>query len=246
METGESRKQTQNIKRKVIIMNTKTRMGHARTGFRVSTGFLVAFVIWTVLVRIVDVQAIGPEGSSVGFATLNRFVHELTGENLFLYVLTDLLSILPLAFVPAFGVLGLCQLIHRKSLRKVDRSILVLGGFYAAVLACFLFFEVCVINYRPLLIEGVLEASYPSSTTMLVMCVMPTAMMQLRDRIENKTICRVLLVLLGLFTAFMVIGRLVSGVHWFSDILGGALLSAGLVGLYVSFNRVGTDAEAGK
>ena len=238
METGESRKQTQNIKRKVIIMNTKTRMGHARTGFWVSTGFLVAFVIWTVLVRIVDVQAIGPEGSSVGFATLNRFVHELTGENLFLYVLTDLLSILPLAFVPAFGVLGLCQLIHRKSLRKVDRSILVLGGFYAAVLACFLFFEVCVINYRPLLIEGVLEASYPSSTTMLVMCVMPTAMMQLRDRIENKAICRILLVLLGLFTAFMVIGRLVSGVHWFSDIIGALLISSTLVIAYYFFDNL--------
>ena len=144
---------------------------------------LIAFVLWTVLVCLVDVQAIGPEGSSVGFGTLNGYVHDLTGVNMSLYVITDWLGLVPIGIAFGFAVLGLVQLIKRKSLLKVDRSILVLGGFYIVVMAVYILFETVVINYRPTLIDGYLEASYPSSTTMLVMCVMPTAMMQLRDRL---------------------------------------------------------------
>ena len=200
--------------------------------FWIAGGLLAAFVVWTVLVRFVDVRAIGPEGSKVGFATLNGFVHRLTGENLFLYDLTDLLSIIPLGFVAGFGILGLVQWIKRKKLLSVDYSILVLGGFYIVVMALYLMFEVVVINYRPLLIEGVLEVSYPSSTTMLVLCVMPTAAIQLGSRIKKALPKYLVIAAIVLFTAFMVVGRLISGVHWFSDIIGGLFLSSGLVMTY--------------
>ena len=193
---------------------------------------LVMFILWTVLVCLVDVQPIGPQDSAVGFAALNGAFHRLTGVHMALYDLTDWLSVLPLGIVVGFAALGLVQLIGRKSLQKVDFSILVLGGFYVVVMAAFVLFEVLKINYRPVLIEGVLEASYPSSTTMLVMCVMPTTMLQLKDRLENSALKRILLAAIALFTAFMVIGRLISGVHWLTDIIGGALLSAGLVVLY--------------
>ena len=198
---------------------------------------VVAFVLWTLLVRFVDVRAIGPEGSSVGFATLNGFVHELTGVNWILYTVTDWLGLVPIAVALGFAVLGLVQLICRKSLVKVDHSLLALGGFYIAVMVAYVFFEIVVINYRPTLIEGILEASYPSSTTMLVMCVMPTAAMQLNTRIKNTVLRRCAIIATVAFTAFMVIGRLISGVHWVTDIIGGALLSAGLVTLYDVFGK---------
>ena len=198
---------------------------------------VVAFVLWTILVCFVDVRAIGPEGSSVGFATLNGFVHELTGVNWILYTVTDWLGIVPIAVALGFAILGLVQLIKRKSLWKVDHSILVLGVFYIVVMAAYIFFEVVVINYRPTLIEGYLEASYPSSTTMLVMCVMPTEAMQLNARIKNTVLRRFAVIAIVVFTAFMVIGRLVSGVHWITDIIGGALLSAGLVTIYDVFGK---------
>ena len=198
---------------------------------------VVAFVLWTVLVRFVDVQAIGPDGSSVGLATLNRFVHELTGVNWILYTVTDWLGLVPIAVALGFAILGLVQLIRRKSLRKVDYSILALGVFYIVVMAAYIFFEIVVINYRPTLIDGYLEASYPSSTTMLVMCVMPTAAMQLNVRIKNTVFRRCAVIINVVFTAFMVIGRLISGVHWISDIIGGALLSAGLVIIYYSIGN---------
>ena len=198
---------------------------------------VVAFVLWTILVCFFDVRAIGPEGSSVGFATLNGFVHELTGVNWFLYTVTDWLGLVPIAVALGFAILGLVQLIKRKSLWKVDHSILALGVFYIVVMMAYIVFEMVVINYRPTLIDGYLEASYPSSTTMLVMCVMPTAAMQLNVRIKNTVLRRCAVITIVAFTAFMVIGRLVSGVHWITDIIGGALLSAGLVTMYNVFGK---------
>ncbi|MBQ6905883.1 MAG: phosphoesterase PA-phosphatase, partial [Clostridia bacterium] len=126
------------------------------------TGLIAVFVLWTVLVSVVDVRAIGPNGSSVGFATLNGYVHDLTGVNMFLYTITDWLGLVPIGVAFGFAVLGLVQWVGRKSLFKVDRSILALGGFYIIVLAMYIFFEIVVINYRPVLIDGYLEASYPS------------------------------------------------------------------------------------
>ena len=198
----------------------------------VTIGLFASFILWTVAITILDVQAIGPNGSSVGFATFNGLFHKLTGVHMEIYTITDWLGLIPLCFALGFAILGLVQLIQRKSFLKVDYSILVLGGFYILVIASYLFFEKFVINYRPVLIEGNLEASYPPSTTLLVLCIMPTAMMQLNTRIRNNTTKKVILSLLAIFTAFMVIGRLISGVHWFTDIIGGVLLSTGLVMLY--------------
>ena len=201
---------------------------------------LAVFVLWTVLIRFVDVEAIGPRESSVGFATLNGYVHHLTGVNMSLYVITDWLGLVPIGVAFGFAALGLVQWIKRKSILKVDRSILTLGGFYIVVMAVYILFEIVVINYRPTLIDGYLEASYPSSTTMLVMCVMPTAMMQLRTRIKNDLFRRCVMLVIAMFIAFMVIGRLVSGVHWITDIIGGALFSTAIVLMYYAISDIAT------
>ena len=207
-----------------------------------SAGLLTAFILWTIAVCRVDVKPVGPLGSCVGFAAMNQYVHNLTGVHLALYVLTDWLGLVPIGVCMAFAVLGLTQWIKRKSLWKVDRSIFVLGWFYVVTLAVFVLFEVFVVNYRPVLMDGILEASYPSSTTLLVMCVMPTAIMQLDVRVKNNGLRRCAKFTISVFIVFMVIGRLISGVHWVTDIIGGILLSAGLVMLYDSFS--GLDVSA--
>ena len=130
------------------------------------------------------------------------------------------------------------QWIKRKHLLKVDYNILILGGFYIVVMAVYVLFEMLVVNYRPVLIGGILEASYPSSTTMLVMCVMPTAIMQFNARIKNSVLKRFIASAIIAFIVFMVIGRLVSGVHWFTDIVGGILLGITLIQLYASVLRL--------
>jgi undecaprenyl-diphosphatase len=196
-----------------------------------SAFLLLSFVLWTLFVQWIDLASIGPQDSIVGFSTINGFFHRLTGVHLFLYQLTDWLSLIPLVFVLGFALLGLVQWFQRRSLFMVDRSLFILGGFYILVFLIFIFFEIYVINYRPILINGCLEASYPSSTTLLFLCVMPTAVMQLKHRLQNH--CKVqCLSLLTLFTAVIVALRAISGVHWITDIIGGILLSTGLVTLY--------------
>lgn len=208
----------------------------------VGIGFIMAFIAWTLLVCLVDVKAIGPQGSSVGLATLNGAFHELTEDNITLYIITDWLGLVPIATALGFAILGLIQLIKSQSIAKVDVSILALGVFYITVIAVYLIFEEVVINYRPILIGGNLEASYPSSTTMLVTCVMPTALMQFNVRIKQKPLKYAISVIIMAFIAFMVIGRLISGVHWLSDIIGGALISIGLVTAYSAF--LGTPSKS--
>ena len=203
-----------------------------RRNLGISVCLLAAFAVWTWLVTVIDVQPIGPRGSVVGFGTVNGWFHDLTGVHMWLYTVTDWLGLVPVGIGFGFAICGLAQWIKRKNILKVDYSILILGGFYLAVLAVYLLFEYVVINRRPVLIDGFLEASYPSSTTMLVLCVMPTAAMQLRSRIQSKALRRFVFGGIVVFVAFMVIGRLISGVHWLTDIIGGILISVGLVILY--------------
>ena len=179
-------------------------------------------------------QPIGPGGSSVAYASINKAVHNLFGVNMTLYNITDWAGVVAIFIALGFAVLGLVQWIKRKSILKVDSSILILGVFYILVFGAYVFFEFHVINRRPILINGILEASYPSSTTMLAMCVIPTAIMQFHRLIKNTKIRNTINALCGLFTAFMVIGRLICGVHWFTDIFGGAIFSVAMVLLYYS------------
>lgn len=208
-----------------------------------AAGLLAAFVLWTLLICFADVRPIGPGNTSVGLASINQYVHNLTGVNFALYHVTDWFGLVPIGVCMGFGILGLVQWIKRKDICKVDWSILVLGGFYIVTVSVYLLFESMVINYRPVLIDGILEASYPSSTTLLTLFVMPTAAMQLNARIQNKAFRRCVVFSAIAFTAFMVIGRILSGVHWITDIIGGALLSAGLILMYRFVTQLNENPE---
>lgn len=202
--------------------------------FLMGLSLILTFILWTVLVSTVDLKNIGPRDSIVGLSGINGYIRDLIGVNMTLYLITDWLGLVPIAVCLAFAIVGLVQWIKRKSIVKVDYNILALGVFYIAVIIAYVLFEFIVINYRPTLIDGYLESSYPSSTTMLVTCVMPTSIIQTNIYIKKQRLKKSIWHIVVAFTVFMVIGRLISGVHWFSDIIGGLFLSAGLVALYLS------------
>lgn len=191
-----------------------------------------AFAIWTWMVQCVDVQSVGVKGTNIGFASFNTWFNKLTGVHMKLYVITDWLGLVPIAACMIFGGIGLAQLVKRRSFLKVDRDLIFLGIYYIMVIAGYLIFEIIPINYRPILINDFMEVSYPSSTTLLVLCVMPTVIEQVERRTERKMLKRIVNIFATCFSVFMVLGRLLSGVHWFTDIVGSVILSAGLFCTY--------------
>jgi len=190
------------------------------------------FAVWTILIQCIDVQAVGPMNTKIGFASWNTWFHHLTGVNMILYTVTDWLGLVPVLICGCFGIIGLRQWIQRKKLLRVDQDILILGIYYLLVAAGYLLFEMVPVNYRPILIDGFLEASYPSSTTLLVLSVMPTLKFQADRRCGKRALRRASAVFSAAFSVFMVTGRFTSGVHWASDIVGSVFLSAGLFLLY--------------
>ena len=195
------------------------------------TALLAAFALWTALVQLVDVRPVGQNGTDVGFATFNAWFHGLTGVHMVLYAITDWLGLVPIAVCLGFGAMGATQLVRRRSLLAVDPDLLLLGVHYVAVAAAYLAFEAFPINYRPIPIDGVMEASYPSSTTLLVLGVMPTLAYQAVRRMKSS-LAKGAVAFVAAFSALMVAGRLVSGVHWATDIVGSILLAAGLFAMY--------------
>lgn len=212
----------------------KTMKRKEKRFFRAGMLLIALFAVWTVLVKTVDVQPVGPGGTAVGFAVLNSRFHALTGVHMRLYTVTDWLGLVPLLVCMFFCCLGLVQLCKRKSLRKVDVDILLLGIYYGIVILSYLLFEKFPVNYRPILIEGRPEASYPSSTTLLVLSVMPTLVFQTNRRWKETGCRKILRAAAIVFSCFMLLGRLLSGVHWLTDIVGSVLLSSGLFCLYQS------------
>lgn len=200
----------------------------------VSVGLILiaVFVFWTILILTVDVQPVGVNGTVVGFATLNCSFHNMTGVNMTIYHITDWLGLVPLFCCMIYGAVGFVQLLQRKSLLKVDIDILLLGVYYVIVIFGYLIFEMIPINYRPILIDGIMEVSYPSSTTLLVLSVMPTVIFQIDRRIKNRVVRRIITPSTILFSLFMLIGRTIAGVHWLTDIIGSVFLSAGLFLIY--------------
>ena len=194
--------------------------------------FIALFIVWTILIGVIDVKPVGVNKNTIGFATINTWFHNLTKVNMTLYNITDWLGLVPVFICMVFGMLGLFQLIKRRSLLKVDFDIIVLGVYYVIVILGYLAFEMIPINYRPILINGFMEASYPSSTTLLVLSVMPTVVFQCNKRLQSQKTKKLIELITVVFSLFMVVGRLASGVHWLTDIIGSCFLSAGLFYIY--------------
>lgn len=199
--------------------------------FICSGALFLLFIIFTLLVKFVDVKPIGPEGSLVGFATLNQLIHNFFGINNFWYELTQIFGYVSIMIILVFAIVGLFQLAWRKRISLVDENILSLGCFYILVVCFYVIFEKVVINYRPIIvdIEEGLEASYPSTHTLLILCVFGSLIRELKFYLKNRVSLTILQGACCLIILLTVIGRLICGVHWFSDIIGGVILSSALL-----------------
>lgn len=208
-------------------------MNNKKRNFLISGILLLIAITFTILVKVVDVKQIGVNNSSIGFATLNQFIFETTGVNMIWYHITDWLGLIPVFMAIVYAFIGLIQFIKRRIIFKVDKEIILLGLYYIIVIALYVFFEKVIINYRPILMNGFLEASYPSSHTLMTICICGSSIL-INKKLFNNKITKVINYLSIIIITITVVGRLISGVHWFTDIIGGILISSGLLMTFYS------------
>ncbi|MBO7583995.1 MAG: phosphatase PAP2 family protein [Treponema sp.] len=201
--------------------------------------FASLFIFFSLWIRLFDVQPVGPEGSSIGFAGLNVAVHELFGMHLFWYKLTQLLGVAAIAVAAVFAVVGFIQLVQRKSLLKVDKKILMLGVIYILVILLYVLFEKVPFNYRPVVLDPAegLEPSYPSTHTMIILTIFGTAIGVIGDYLKNAKLVLLLKIICLVIMAVTIVGRLICGVHWFTDIAGGVIISLFFINLFKDLTK---------
>ena len=192
---------------------------------------LVSSIIFIVLLKRKYIKCDAVNNSCIGLATINQFIFDKIGVNMIWYTITDWLGIIPILMSVVYAIIGLKQLMKRKSIKKVDKEILCLGAFYILVILIYILFEKCIINYRPILMNGFLEASFPSSHTLITICLCGSSII-VNNRLFKKKFTKMLNVISLFIIIITIIGRLISGVHWFTDIIGGILISSFLLMLF--------------
>ena len=203
-------------------------MNNKKRNFLLSTILIFLAVIFTILVKVVDVKPIGVNESSIGVASVNQVVFKTIGVNMIWYHITDWLGLVPIFIAMIYAFIGFIQLIKRRSIFKVDKELIILGVFYIIVICLYVFFEKFIVNYRPILMNGFLEASYPSSHTLMTICLCGSSIIVNRKLFNNK-IAKFVNFLSLVVVLITVIGRILSGVHWFTDIIGGIFIGGALL-----------------
>ena len=203
-------------------------MNNKKRNFFISTILILLAVVFTIFVKVVDVKPIGVNESSIGVASFNQVVFKTIGVNMIWYHITDWLGLVPIFIAMIYAFIGFIQLIKRKNIFNVDKEIMILGLFYIVVISLYIFFEKFIVNYRPILMNGFLEASYPSSHTLMTICLCGSSIIVNRKLFNNK-IAKFVNILSLVIVLITVIGRLLSGVHWFTDIIGGIFIGVALL-----------------
>ena len=208
-------------------------MSKSKKRFFISVILILVAIVFTFLVKAVDVKQIGVNGTNIGFATLNIFIFETIGINMIWYHITDWLGLIPIFMAMFYAIIGFIQLIKRKSFFKVDKELIMLGLFYIIVISIYIFFENVIVNYRPILMNGFLEASYPSSHTLMTICLCGSSII-VNKKLFNNKISKSMNILSLVIIVITIIGRTISGVHWFTDIIGGIVISISLLMTFYS------------
>ena len=194
-----------------------------------STILIALFVGLTLLVKFVAVSASGPNGSIIGRAGFNLSIFNTLGQSETWDKVSDICLIFAIVLVGIIAIIGIIQLIKRKSIKKVDKEIICFGIMLIMIAVAYILFELITINYRPVLVDGELEASYPSTHTLIVLCITLSAMLISKNYISNKALYIMFNIFCIVLTIVCIIARLLSGMHWATDIIAGVILSSLIV-----------------
>ena len=144
--------------------------------------------------------------------------------------ITDIILVASIAVLGVFAVLGLYQWIKRKSLKKVDKPLLVMLVPLAFMAATYIIFDkFLILNTRP---NGSGEPSFPSTHTMVVATIFLLTAIILPNYIKSKTTRVIMDIVMLLFIALVSVGRVLANMHWVSDVVGGLIFAAIFAAIY--------------
>lgn len=137
--------------------------------------------------------------------------------------ITDIILVAALAVFAVFAILGLCQWVKRKSLKKVDKPLLLSLIPLSLMAATFIIFEkFLVLNTRP---NGSGEPSFPSTHTMVVATIFLLTAIILPNYIKSKTARVIMDIVMLLFIILVSVGRVLANMHWVSDVVSGLIFA---------------------
>lgn len=223
-------------------------MNQKKKNFITPIALFVTFIVFTLLVIFVDVQAVGPQSSSVGLATINKGFHDIigsafhlydpsleTGYSTLLYSITKYTGYLCILLAFAFAVYALYkEYSSKKDIKKIKRSTLGLFPYFIVLGILYVLFEIIVINYRPVIVDVAdgLEASYPSSHTLLATGLMLAIVSNAHRVIKNALWEKIVVISMTVISCITILGRLFCGVHWLTDIIAALILGNAAFSLY--------------
>lgn len=205
-----------------------------KNGFLLTVILLVGFLIYTMCVMHVDAKPMGLDGTKIGFASLNVPIHQFLGFNKVFYYLSKGIGVITFVVAGFFAALTVIEMVIRKGIFKADQSLYALCVIYVLVIIAYVLFDKIAINFRPIDMGEGLEPSYPSTHTMLAVVVFVTGAIQLKYRLDESVIKKTVIIVLYALNGLMILFRMLSGVHWFTDILGGVIIGVVFISLYIN------------
>ncbi len=209
--------------------------------FIASAALLLIFIVFTILVKTVDVQYYF-NNTYVGFYSINSKFGEFVtnfGKYESMSKMSDIILYLSFAYILGLFIFALIELIKNKSFKKLNMNYyLVLGGYVLTVIFYFVF-EIVKVNYSPISPIDNLKPSYPSSHVLLG-CMFYllntfTAMKLLKP--EKEWIKPLVFAATGVICLLLIFTRALSSKHWLTDIIASIILVSSLYTLFIGVHH---------
>lgn len=198
--------------------------------------FMGLYIVLLVMLYSVDVTFEGVNGSRIGLSGINIPIRDAIGTNMIFYNISKYVGALGIALVGVLAVWFLVRIIREKSLKALTRKEYELGVLYLLTCVLYVVFSKIVINYRPIIKwdeEGP-ESSFPSTHAMIAVVIFGSFCCIAGNYIKNEKLCKLIRILCVILAVLVIVGRMLSGVHWFTDIVGGVLVALSLVFAYLA------------
>ena len=193
-----------------------------------SLSLLLIFIVFTILVKTVDVHYIYNR-TYLGFYSLNIHFGDWAlnfGKYEFMQKMSSIILYVSIGYSGLLAIAGIVDLIKKKSLKTVDKRFYLLLGGYILVALLYLFFELVKVNYSPDSYANHLKASYPSSHVFigcsLFLLNSYTAIKLLNP--EKKWLTYLVYGATILICLLLIFTRSLSIKHWLTDIIASILL----------------------